>query len=77
MFEEAFKMNVLNSYGSMASLIVRRNDENLMITYWEEARFQVNQALIKLSEFMKRSLDSLHKRYGYYPTSETIGIIID
>ncbi|CAG8513124.1 2607_t:CDS:10 [Acaulospora morrowiae] len=37
----------------------------------------VNQALIKLAEFMKESLDYFHKRYGYSPTSETFGIIID
>jgi hypothetical protein len=36
----------------------------------------VNQALIKLAEFMKGSLDSLHKQFGYSPTSETFGIII-
>ncbi|GBB87472.1 hypothetical protein RclHR1_13960002 [Rhizophagus clarus] len=36
----------------------------------------VNQALIKLAEFMKGSLDSLHKKYGYSQASETFGIII-
>ncbi|CAG8696594.1 3591_t:CDS:2, partial [Ambispora leptoticha] len=36
----------------------------------------VNQTLIKLAEFMKGSLDSLHKQFGYSPTFETFGIII-
>ena len=33
----------------------------------------VNHALIKLAEFMKGSLDSLHKRFGYSSCSETFG----
>ena len=36
----------------------------------------INHALIKLGEFMKGSLDSLHKRFGYSQCSETFGIII-
>ncbi|CAB4413595.1 unnamed protein product [Rhizophagus irregularis] len=37
----------------------------------------VNKALIKLAEFMKGSLDSLHKQFGYSQASETFGIIIN
>lgn len=36
----------------------------------------VNHALIKLAEFMKGSLDSLHRRFGYSPCSETFGGVI-
>ena len=36
----------------------------------------INHALIKLGEFMKGSLDSLHERFGYSQCSETFGIII-
>ncbi|KAG9285665.1 hypothetical protein G9A89_002229 [Geosiphon pyriformis] len=36
----------------------------------------VNQALIKLAEFIKGSLDSFHKQFGYSSISETFGIII-
>ncbi|CAG8620537.1 3750_t:CDS:2 [Funneliformis caledonium] len=36
----------------------------------------INHALIKLGEFMKGSLDSLHERFGYSQYSETFGIII-
>uniref|UniRef100_U9T6V6 Uncharacterized protein n=1 Tax=Rhizophagus irregularis (strain DAOM 181602 / DAOM 197198 / MUCL 43194) TaxID=747089 RepID=U9T6V6_RHIID len=37
----------------------------------------VNKALIKLAEFMKGSLDSLHKQFGYSQASETFRIIIN
>jgi hypothetical protein len=36
----------------------------------------INNALIKLGEFMKGSLDSLHEQFGYSQCSETFGIII-
>lgn len=36
----------------------------------------INHALIKLGEFMKGSLDSLHNRFGYSSHSVTFGIII-
>ncbi|CAG8821007.1 32802_t:CDS:10, partial [Gigaspora margarita] len=36
----------------------------------------INHALIKLGEFMKGSLDSLHEQFGYSQCSETFGIII-
>ncbi|CAI2184286.1 3228_t:CDS:2 [Funneliformis geosporum] len=35
----------------------------------------INHALIKLGEFMKGSLDSLHKQFGYSPCLETFGCI--
>jgi len=39
MFEEVFSRIILNSYGPTVSLIVRRNDENLMTTNMEGNRF--------------------------------------
>jgi hypothetical protein len=36
----------------------------------------INNALIKLGEFMKGLLDSLHEQFGYSQYSETFGIII-
>ncbi|CAG8494170.1 13221_t:CDS:10 [Acaulospora colombiana] len=36
----------------------------------------INHALVKLGVFMKGSLDSLHKQFGYSPCLETFGCII-